>query len=351
MEIKKDIQLSEFTTIKLGGKAEYFISCKNTEEIIEALEFSRERELPAQIFSGGSNIIFPDGIFRGVVIKVDIKGISGHSSGNDIFVSCGAGEYLSELVNYSILRGYAGIECLSGIPGSAGATPVQNVGAYGQEISGVLEEVSVIDRNDLTVRKFSSAECDFSYRQSRFKNSDRDRFVITDLTLKFTADRQPEIKYKQLQDRLTEDHEFKSADTLQKKLKIISRTVISIRKEKSMVIDSSDINSRSCGSFFMNPVLSKKNFTLFEKKCKQMNREFPFYPNGDEFKIPAAWLIENSGYPKGYRKGGVGISRNHSLALININGTASELISLSDEIRRNVLSKFGIELIPEPVIL
>lgn len=351
MEIKENENLSEYTTISLGGDAKYFTECKSIEEILEAFNFGEKNSLPVQIISGGSNIIFPDKGFEGLVIKNDIKGISEIVKDDHVLISVGAGEELDKFVEYCVSKGYSGIECLSGIPGSVGAMPVQNVGAYGQETSEVLESIKVIDRKDLSIKIFSKEECQFGYRMSRFKSSDKDMFVIVEVNFKLHINKDPEIKYTALGERLGKNETFKNSEDVKSKLKIIRDTVISIRKEKSMVIDKNDINSRSCGSFFMNPVLNENEFSDFSKICKQLNSEFPFFKIGKDHKIPAAWLIENSGFPKGYNIGGVGISQNHTLALINIDGTAKELLNLSEEIKNSVFSKFGIKLFTEPEII
>ncbi|MFZ1322106.1 MAG: UDP-N-acetylmuramate dehydrogenase [Ignavibacteria bacterium] len=351
LKIKENVNLSEHTTISLGGDAKYFIVCKSSDEILEALDFAKKRSLPAQLISGGSNIIFPDKGFDGIVIKNNIKGISEKEKDDHVFITVGAGEELDNFVEYCVEKSYSGIECLSGIPGSVGAMPVQNVGAYGQETSEVLESVKVIDRNDLNLKTFSKEECQFGYRMSKFKSSDKDKYVIVEVNFKLHINKDPEIKYKALGERLNQNESFKNSDDVKSKLKIVRDTVISIRKEKSMVIDKADINSRSCGSFFMNPVLNENEFSEFSKLCNDLKTDFPFFKNDNNYKIPAAWLIENSGFPKGFRNGGVGISQNHTLALINIDGTTKELLELSEEIKNTVNNKFGIKLQTEPEII
>jgi len=351
LDIKENVNLSDHTSIGLGGTASYFISCKSVDEITEALKFSSGKNLPVQIMSGGSNIVFPDSGFPGVVISVDIKGIIFKKIGNDIIAIAGAGESLDGLISECIKNGYAGIECLSGIPGSAGAAPVQNAGAYGQEIADVLEYVSVIDRSDLSFKKFTNPECGFSYRQSRFKKEDADKFIITEICIRLSINNISEIKFSGLKERFSKIQDFEKTKDIKKKLNTIRNTVLEIRKEKSMVIDKSDANSRSCGSFFMNPVLNENEFNEFKNMISKQYPEFPFYKSGNEFKIPAAWLVERSGFEKGFVKNGVGISSNHSLALINISGTSAGLIQLSEVIQNAVKIRFGISLIPEPVII
>jgi len=351
LELKENVNLSDYTTISLGGNADYFAVCKRSEDVIEALKYSQKKILSVQILSGGSNIIFSDNGFRGLIIKNEIKGISKKTFNDHVSVNVGAGENLDEFVLYCVKNSYTGIECLSGIPGSVGAMPVQNVGAYGQETSELIESVKVIDRIDLNEKIFSNKDCLFGYRMSRFKKSDKDRYVILEVNFKFQKSKEPEIKYKALSEKLESDTDLKNLTSIKDKLLKIRETVISIRKDKSMVIDKSDVNSRSCGSFFMNPVLNEIDFKEFSEICNKAKLEFPFYKNEYDYKIPAAWLIENSGYRKGYRKDGVGISQNHTLALINIDGTSKELIELSEEIKKTVFNKFGILLLTEPEII
>lgn len=348
----ENVLLSEFTTIKLGGNAKYFISCKSNEDIISGLKFASENNLPIQVLSGGSNIVFSDKGYDGLIIKIDIKGIELNEEGSNVYVNVKAGEEWDDVVKFCIERSLTGIECLSGIPGSTGATPVQNVGAYGQEVKDVLESVAAIDRRSMEIVTFKNADCNFGYRQSRFKNEDKDRYIITEVQLLFNKNNQPEIRYTELQKFIDSKKYTEREYSLKDKLTQTRNAVLELRKGKSMLIDLNDPNSRSCGSFFMNPVLNEEDFKKFMERAEYLNKvQIPVFRSGEKYKISAAWLIENAGYYKGYIKGSVGISEKHSLALININGNTKELLVLSEEIEKKVFEKSGIKLKKEPVIV
>lgn len=364
MNIKENYSLSPLTTIGLGGPAKYLIECSSANDIKEAITFSREKKLKFFVLAGGSNVVFPDKGFDGVIILlrsiensalekgvIQMKSIPEVVSEDSysIVLKISAGENWDSFVKYAVENGYSGIECLSGIPGSVGATPVQNVGAYGQEIKDVFISLNAIDVNTLEEKTFSNDECKFDYRQSRFKKEDKVKYIITDVTLKLSKINEPEIKYPELKKYISENTKFNSISSLKEKLKIVRDSVIAIRKKKSMVIDANDPNTRSCGSFFMNPVLDEVFYEAFLETAGNLNP--PSYKSGDKYKIPAAWLIENSGFYKGYRYQGVGISKNHTLALINYNGSSTELIELANLIRGKVFEKFGLTLNPEPVIV
>jgi len=349
--LSENILLSNYTTINLGGKAKYFIECDNSESIISVLKFAGKNNLKLQIISGGSNIVFSDNGFDGIVVKINIKGLNYTDDKNYVNIVSGAGENWDDFVKYCIENNLSGVECLSGIPGSVGATPVQNVGAYGQEVKEIIESVTAVDRNTFEIVIFKNSECDFDYRNSRFKEKDKDRFIITSVNFKFIKNREPEIKYPELNKIINASTDLNESRNLKDKLYKIRLAVLNLRKKKSMVIDSDDLNSRSCGSFFTNPVLYKTEFNNFIKKAKIHNLNAPFFENENLFKIPAGWLIENSGFKKGYKYKGVGISENHSLALVNYNGTTKDLLALASGIENNVYEKFGLKLSKEPVII
>lgn len=352
INFQRDVLLSNLTTIKLGGKAKFFYECKSIEDLKECLIFARSESIPVQVIGGGSNIIFPDEGFNGIVIKIDIKGFEFEESNDDSeIVTVGAGENWDDFVKLCIDKNLAGIECLSGIPGSVGATPIQNVGAYGQEVSETILSVTALDRESLEIVKFENKDCNFSYRQSRFKNKDRDKFIITEVTFKLNNLVEPKIKYTEIQKKVEALDNYNSLKRGKEKLTAVRNIVLETRKSKSMVIDKNDPNTISCGSFFTNPILSEKEFKKFEKICEENKLSFPSLKIPEGIKIQAAWLIENSGFYKGFRKWGAGISENHSLALINCGGSAKELLDLAEDIESTVYSKFNIRLKKEPIII
>jgi UDP-N-acetylmuramate dehydrogenase len=352
--LKSDIQLSDLTTIKLGGTAKYFAQFNNIYELRELLQFAKRENLKIQIIGGGSNVIFPDDGFKGLVLKNHIKELNYAVNEHDVFLKAGAGNNWNELVSYCVNEGFQGIECLSGIPGSVGATPIQNVGAYGQEVSDTIVHVQAVRVEDLAIVNFNRDECRFGYRTSIFKQEQKDKYVITEVTFMLKLNKEPELKYKELSDEVEKNSannfDYKNLSNSEK-LKIIRDKVIEIRKRKSMVIDANDANSVSCGSFFMNPVLNEEEY----KKLEENLFHFPIKPRvfqtEEGYKIPAAWLIENAGYHKGMNRNGAAISENHSLALVNRGCTTKQLLELAEEIQSKVKQFFGINLTMEPVVV
>jgi len=300
------------------------------------------------LLGGGSNVIFPDDGFDGLVIGVCMKGYRFERVAQGILLDAAAGEEWDPLVSEAVTKGFAGIECLSGIPGLVGATPIQNVGAYGQEVADTIRSVEAIDLRSMKDVQFSNMDCQFSYRQSRFKVVDKDRFVITRVRFLLQPDGKPSLTYPELRKQIESRHPG-SVD-----LGTVRQTVLALRRGKSMVLDPADPNCRSVGSFFMNPIVSRE---FFETLQRDLNRsgtpaEIPSFPGQQNaVKIPAAWLVEHSGFSKGFRKGGVGISANHALALVNHGGTTRELLGLAEEIREAVKRKFSILLQIEPSII
>lgn len=347
IEVQEGVLLSELTTIKLGGKAKYFIECTSEDEIISALKYADENELRVFIMSGGSNVVFPDEGFDGLIIRINNKGVE--FNGETVTVK--AGEDWDDFIQKCIENDLQGIECLSGIPGSVGSTPIQNVGAYGQEVQDVIVSVKAIDRDTLEEVRFMNDECDFKYRSSRFKEEDKDKYIITEVTFFLHKEKVPQIRYAELNKYLKEYVNIMKFKPGKEMLSAVRNAVITIRKTKSMVIDPKDPNSVSCGSFFLNPVLDHEEYIRFKRACRRKNINFPRFKTPEGRKIPAAWIIENSGFQRGYRKGNVGISENHSLALVNYGGTTAELIELAEEILERVDDQLRVELFYEPVVV
>ncbi len=354
MKIQKNVFLAPFTTIGLGGKAKFFAECFNNEEIVEALKWAKKENILVKILGGGSNVIFSDNGFSGLIIKVATKGYNiVEEDAEQVLLQAQGGENWDEFVAYTVEHGFAGVECLSGIPGQVGAVPIQNIGAYGQEVSESLYCIDALHRETFEVVQFQSDACHFSYRMSRFKNEDQGKYIIISVTFKLKKKFIPEFQYVELKKYLDSYIDFKKIKNTHQVLLEIRNGVIELRRKKSMIIDRNDPNSRSVGSFFLNPFLSALQFEDFIKKWKCLNRigEIPHFFQGKDIKIPAAWLIEQAGFQKGYKKNGVGISNNHSLALVNYNGTSKELLLLAEEIREKVKDTFGIHLEFEPVII
>ncbi|HUI08720.1 MAG TPA: UDP-N-acetylmuramate dehydrogenase [Bacteroidota bacterium] len=331
--------LARHTTIGLGGLARWFARCSTADDIRASLEFARRSKLPVQVFSGGSNIIFHDEGFAGVVLQVRLTGFRAEETPAGALVTVGAGEQWDDVVLRAVRKGWSGIECLSGIPGSAGGTPVQNVGAYGQEVAGTIASVSAIDRETLADAEFTREECSFGYRESRFKGGDANRFIITGVRFQLAKADAVDIRYTELARELDARAGGRSPAE-------VREAVIALRKKKSMVIDPSDPNTRSVGSFFMNPIVPRE---FYDKRLTGL--ALPVYPAPGGVKLSAAWLVEHAGFPKGTRRGGAAISERHALAIVNRGGSTAEVLALAGEIERRVEEMFGVRLRREPVIV
>ena len=348
---ENDILLSAHTTIGLGGPARFFHECADPAQLPELLEFARSRDLSVFLLGGGSNVIFADEGFTGLVIKIAWRGISMDRDGEDVIVRAQAGEVWDALVERALDESLGGLECLSGIPGTAGAAPVQNIGAYGRELGDCLESVRVLERASGRVSELGAGECGFGYRRSRFKYEDRDRWVITEITLRLKRDQSPEILYPELRARLKESGAYDALEPREKS-RALRETVLDLRRGKSMLLDPSDPNARSCGSFFLNPVLDNVEEWKFRERLERMGVEnFPQFPDEKGLKIPAAWLVEKAGFPRGYESGGAAISEKHALALVNRGATSGSLLRLAGEIQKAVREKFGVVLALEPVVV
>jgi UDP-N-acetylmuramate dehydrogenase len=353
MVIQENIELAGFTTIHLGGPAKYFCSCSSIKEISDAMEHARENNLRVHILGGGSNTIFSDKGFDGLVIKIGLKGISVTEDQDHILVSAQGGEDWDPFVAYCVEKGYGGLECLSGIPGSVGATPIQNVGAYGQEVKDTIVRVRLLERSILRESEMSNAECIFSYRHSRFKHRDQGKYIVTEVTFRLNKNGKPTINYPEVKNAIASAVPLSSLADGHESLLAVRNVVLSLRRKKSMVIDPGDVNTRSVGSFFVNPVVTRPEFERIDDQWKidGDGTAVPVFEAGEKYKIPAAWLIERSGFRKGMTKNGAGISEHHSLALVNRGGTAEALLALAEEIRNGVERRFSIRLEMEPIIV
>ncbi len=338
LSIKENIQLAPFTTLGIGGAARFFVEAKSETELVEAIEFAEHRGLPVFILGGGSNVLISDEGFPGLVIRVAIKGIEWGEQ-----ITAGAGEDWDGFVRQCVQRNLAGLECLSGIPGFVGGTPVQNVGAYGQDVSRVIAKVRAFDRRLKQIVELSNADCGFSYRTSIFNSTERNRYVVLAVSFALKANGEPVLLYPDLKN-------YFAGRTGQPTLAEVRQAVIEIRSRKGMVIVPDDPDCRSAGSFFKNPVLSAE---AFAKLGAIANERPPSFPAADgNVKVPAAWLIERAGFQRGYTKGRTGISSKHTLAIINRgNATAQEVLDLVAEIQTGVQIKFGVALLPEPIFV
>jgi len=344
--IQEHIPLKDLTTIRLGGYAAFFCLCHTVTDLKDALSIAHAKDLRVHVLGDGSNTIFSDDGFNGMVLKVDLKGISYSDDGNDVLVRVKAGENWESFVKTVVGKGFAGVECLSGIPGSVGATPIQNVGAYGQEVKDVIEMVKVLNKKSLREEEFVTQDCNFSYRTSRFKTEDAGKYIVTEVTFRLKKNGRPTIHYPEVKKIVDASVNLSAQADGVVSLLAVRSIILSLRAKKSMVIDSNDPNTCSVGSFFLNPIVEERMLDQVKKTWEKIGdgTPVPIFPFGQKQKIPAAWLIEKSGFKKGYKKNGVGISEHHTLALVNYNGTTKDLLDLADEIQWGVYKIFQLQL-------
>ena len=349
MLLQENISLAPLTTLRIGGPARFFVEAQSIADVQQAIAFSQSRDLPLFILGGGSNLVVADRGWAGLVLKVAIPGIE-QGSGNDeegrVLFEVGAGESWDRFVSHAVMTRCAGIECMSGIPGNVGGTPVQNVGAYGQEVSETIESVEVFDLKEAQIRELCREACGFTYRSSIFNTTDRGRFVILRVTYALTPGGEPHLEYADLK-RHFEGRESRP------NLAETREAVRHIRARKGMLIIAGDPDCQSAGSFFKNPVVSEEQHEDLQKRAAAKGLTLPSYPALEKSrKVSAAWLVEKSGFARGYGFGHVGISSKHALAIVNRGGaTAAEVLALKEQIQQRVEEIWGVNLQPEPVMV
>src|SRR5712691_4738409 len=300
VQLREHVSLAPYTTLGLGGKARYFVECGSEDEVRAALTLAADGRLPVYVLGGGSNVVFLDSGFPGIILRLTIGGIEVRD-GPRPEVRAGAGVDWDTLVQDVVQRGWTGVECLSGIPGTVGGTPIQNVGAYGQEVAETLVSVVCLDRTTLERRTFSAQDCAFGYRDSRFKRADRDHYVVLEVTLRLARDQKPRIRYPELQRAVAS---LGGLDTVTptEAVGLVRQAVLALRRSKSMVLDQADPNTRSAGSFFTNPVLSTAAFATLAQRWK----EIPSFPAGGGGEAPAERGVRRMGVRGGGRGRGGG---------------------------------------------
>jgi len=347
MLIRENVPLAPLTTLGVGGPARCFIAAQNEAEVVEAVELARRREIPLFVLGGGSNLVVADAGFAGLVLKIGIDGLSqSHGSQGAAVFTAGAGHDWDALVEQTVEADCAGLECLSGIPGTVGGTPIQNVGAYGQEVSRTIEQVRVLELQSLEIKSLTISDCGFGYRSSIFNMSARGRYIVLSVSFALKPGGRPTLHYADLQ-------RFFTGSSTEPSLSEVRAAVREIRHRKAMLIVPGEEDARSAGSFFKNPIVSQSFFEELSVRLAPRGWQLPSFPADDGFsKLPAAWLVEHAGFAKGYTRGRAGISRKHALAIVNRGGaTAAEIVALKDEIQAAVFAEFGIRLEPEPVFV
>jgi UDP-N-acetylmuramate dehydrogenase len=334
-EPQANVPLAPFATLQVGGPAQWFVRAQSPRQVQLAHAWAAERGLPVFILGGGSNVVIAKHGVPGLVLHVTIRGIDVLQSGDEALLSVGAGEPWDPFVSKVVDEGYAGLETLSGIPGLVGGTPIQNVGAYGQEVSTTIESVTVFDTRTREISIIAARDCGFAYRQSRFKQSDAGRFTICGVTFRVRRG-SPTVTYPDVMTWVEQNRLSQPA------VADVRRGVIEIRRRKGMVLDPADADTRSVGSFFMNPIVAASKQTDLGARA--------FAMADGRVKIPAAWLIERAGFGKGFAAGAAGLSSKHPLAIVNRGGAdADDVVELACRIKRAVLDRFGIALRPEPI--
>lgn len=351
--IEEDAPLAPLSTLGVGGRARYLTHARTRADVRQAARWARERGLPLFPLGDGSNVVFGDDGYSGLVVKMELAGIEWNETGGRVRATAAAGEPWDRLVALAVERQCAGIECLSGIPGRVGAAPIQNIGAYGQDLAGRLVQVDAMDRVTLDDVTLDRQACRFGYRESLFKADELGRrLIVLAVTLELEHAGAPCLAYDELARAVS------ARAGLRPGLGDVRAAVLELRRVKSMLRDLDDPCTRSVGSFFVNPVLTAEEQVRAEThgRCSgalaatEALRTIAL-PDG-RLKVPAAWLIERAGFRRGERRGPVGISEKHALALVNYeNATARQVLALAGEIMGQVRACFGIQLALEPVLV
>jgi UDP-N-acetylmuramate dehydrogenase len=348
--LRQDVRLADLTTLRLGGPAGRFVHASTADELIDTVRDCDQRGEPVLVLCGGSNVVVADDGFDGTVVRVGLRGVEIDATGcsSDDLAACGgivlsvaAGEPWDDVVAQAVAEGWTGIEALSGIPGAVGATPMQNVGAYGQEVAETIWTVQTYDRRTGAVRTFANAECGFGYRSSRFRGTDQ--FVVLAVSYQLRrGDLSGPVQYAELARALGVEPGQRAP------LGTVRQAVLALRRSKGMVLDASDHDTWSAGSFFTNPILTAQDAAALPVRA-------PRWPMPDgRVKTSAAWLIEQAGFTRGYAGPGgrVALSGKHTLALTNRgSATTADLLLLAREVCDGVQATFGVELMPEPALV
>lgn len=341
--IASGVPLAPRNSLRVGGAARWFTAASSAGEVAAAHAWSRSRGVPLIVLGGGTNVVVADAGLDALVVAVQPRGLTIQDDGETLHVTAAAGEPWDAVVEAAVARGGAGLECLSGIPGLTGGTPIQNVGAYGQDVAEVVETVTVFDTVAAAVSQLPASACGFAYRTSRFKVQDAGRFVVCAVTFRLSKGA-PTTTYADVAAALARQ------GVTHPSVADVRATVIEIRRRKAMVIDEIDPDTRSVGSFFTNPIVTAD---AAEGVARRAGAAPPAFPQADgRVKLPAAWLIERAGFARGTRDGAVGLSSRHTLAIVTREGaTAADVVRFAGRVVRGVEDRFGVRLRPEPVFL
>jgi len=354
MRIEENKLLAPFTTFGIGGPARWFVEAESEEDVAEAAAWAGDHGMPLFALGGGSNLLVSDSGFNGLILRVGLRGVAAEDAsaqpGQRVY-QVAAGEDWDHFVERTVQDQCAGVECLAGIPGTVGGTPVQNVGAYGQEVASAIERVRAFDLLEHRFGEFQASECGFAYRRSRFNSMDRGRFVVTRVDYRLSPGGTPTVRYADLRRALAEREAAAGEPSLAEVAAVVRR----VRQAKGMLMVEGDPDCSSAGSFFKNPVVAEEQIRQIAAAGAKEPPRFPAGPGAENMgrvKVPAAWLIEQAGFSKGYTLGAAGISSRHTLALINRGAaSAAEVLALAGQISAEVEARFGIRLEMEPVMI
>jgi UDP-N-acetylmuramate dehydrogenase len=345
--VAERVPLAPLTTLGVGGAARWFVEATNETAVRAACTWARERGVALRVLGGGSNLVVADAGVDALVVRVALRGLTHREHGGAIELTAAAGEPWDGVVAHGVGRGWAGLECLSGIPGLVGATPIQNVGAYGQEVSDTVVGVRALDTRDGEIVTFAAADCGFAYRDSMFKRESPGRFVVLAVTYRLRPGGPPTLSYGDVKRALVDaTSSGRGAPTLAD----TRAAVLSIRRGKSMTLDQpGDANRRSCGSFFLNPIVDAAQAEAVTARAGDPT--MPRWPQPDgRVKLSAAWLIERAGLTRGERTGAVGLSTRHTLAIVAHDGArTADVLAFARGVQARVEQRFGVRLSPEPV--
>ena len=343
MHHRTQVPLAPLTTLKIGGPAARMADLEREADVVDAVRQADRDGAALFVLGEGSNVVVGDAGFPGLVARMLARGIEARREGDRVVVEVAAGEPWDAFVARAIDEGWRGVECMSGIPGLVGGTPIQNVGAYGQEVGETITAVRAFDRAAGAFVDLGREACGFGYRASVFKRSDR--WIVTGVRFEFErASSSAPLRYAELTTALGVEAGARVP------LGIARDAILALRRRKGMVVDPGDPDSVSAGSFFVNPVVDALALASVEERAGE--RPPRFDAGGGRHKLAAAWLVERAGFPKGWGGGRVGVSTKHALSLVNRGGaTAGELLAAARTIRDGVRSRFGVELEPEPVLV
>jgi len=340
---REQVPLAPLSTLGVGGAARFFLEARDERAVLDALAWADRRGVPLRVLGGGSNLVVADAGVDALVLHLALRGVVPREVDGGIEVTAGAAEPWDDLVRMTVERGWAGLECLSGIPGLVGATPIQNVGAYGQEVSETVTAVRAVDRAGGRVVTLDGAACGFAYRDSVFKSRAPDRYVVLAVSCRLRPGGAPTVRYPELAAHLA------SRGLGVPSLVEVRESVLAIRRAKSMVLEEGDPNRRSCGSFFVNPIVAAAQAARVEALAG--DPAMPRWPQPDgRVKLSGAWLIERAGLPRGETDGPVGLSTRHALAIVAHEGArAADVVRFARRVRARVEARFGVRLVPEPI--